>query len=55
MTDETLKERYSLEGSDLRKLQLRMLEILNEVDKICRKHQIHYWLSIRWHGVEALG
>lgn len=45
MTDETLKERYSPEGSDLRKLQLRMLEILNEVDKICRKHQIHYWLS----------
>lgn len=33
MTDETLKERYSPEGSDLRKLQLRMLEILNEVEK----------------------
>lgn len=45
MIDEILKEQYNPEGSDLRKLQLRMLEILKEVDRICRKHQIPYWLS----------
>ena len=29
----------------LRRQQMRMLEILLEVDKICRKHDIRYWLS----------
>lgn len=36
---------YNPEGSDLRKFQLRMLEILKIVDEICRKHDIPYWLS----------
>ena len=35
---------YNPDGSDLRNLQLRMLEILNVVDRICRKHDIKYWL-----------
>ena len=35
---------YNPEGSDLRVLQLRMLEILKVVDRICRKHNIKYWL-----------
>ena len=45
MTHEELRERYNPEGSMLRKQQMRMLEILLEVDKICRKHDIRYWLS----------
>ncbi|HHU47864.1 MAG TPA: LicD family protein [Bacteroidales bacterium] len=37
--------KYNGEGTTLRKAQLRMLEILVEVDKICRKHNIPYWLD----------
>lgn len=32
-------------AEDLRKLQLIELDILLEVDRICRKHEIQYWLS----------
>lgn len=35
---------YNPEGSPLRKAQMRMLEILDAFDKICRKHNINYWL-----------
>lgn len=37
--------KYNGEGTTLRKAQLRMLEILIEVDKICKKHNIQYWLD----------
>jgi len=37
--------KYNGEGTVLRKAQMRMLEILIEVDKICRKHNITYWLD----------
>lgn len=37
--------KYNPEGSTLRKAQLRMLDILIEVDKICRKHKIEYFLD----------
>ena len=40
-----LKNKYNPEGSVLRNAQMRMLEILICVDKICRKHNIPYWLS----------
>lgn len=40
-----LREKYSPDGSMLRRQQMRMLEILMEVDRICRKHGIQYWLS----------
>jgi len=36
---------YNGDGTVLRKAQLRMLAILIEVDKICRKHNISYWLD----------
>lgn len=36
---------YNPEGSDLRKLQLKMLDILIAVTSIADKHQIPYWLS----------
>lgn len=32
------------EGTVLRKAQLRVLDIFIEVEKICRKHNIDYWL-----------
>ena len=43
--DKDLRKIYNPEESDLRKAQLRMLEILICIDRICRKHQIKYWLS----------
>ena len=45
MTNKELRERYNPEGSLLRRQQTRMLEILLEVDRICQKHDIRYWLS----------
>ena len=38
-------ERFNPEGSLLRRQQMRMLDILIEVDKICKRHGILYWLS----------
>lgn len=40
-----LRAKYNPEGSLLRQEQLRMLDLLNEVDRICKKHHIRYWLS----------
>lgn len=36
---------YNAEGTDLRKMQLRMLEMLEFLDFICQKHNIPYWLA----------
>jgi len=36
---------YNMGGSNLRKMQLRMLEMLEFLDNICQKHNIQYWLS----------
>jgi lipopolysaccharide cholinephosphotransferase len=35
---------YNPEGSILRRAQMRMVEILDVFDAICRKHNINYWL-----------
>ena len=43
MTEDFSK--YNPDGSTLRKAQLRMLDILIEVDKICRRHKIEYFLD----------
>lgn len=40
-----LREMFNPDGSDLRKKQLRMLEMLKYIDKICRENNIKYWLS----------
>ena len=45
MNNEELRARFNPDGSMLRRQQMRMLEILLEVDKICKKHDIRYWLS----------
>ena len=37
--------KYNGEGTQLRKAQLRMLDILAEVDKICRRHNVSYYLE----------
>lgn len=44
-TQEELREKYNPEGSDLRRMQLRMLDMLKEIDEICKKYDIPYWLS----------
>lgn len=45
MNNEELRKRFNPDGSLLRRQQLRMLDILLEIDRICKKHQIPYWLS----------
>lgn len=40
-----LREQYSPDGSVLRNAQLRMLDILKEVDEICRRYNLKYWLT----------
>lgn len=42
---ETLREEYNPEGSELRRLQLRMLDMLVVVDEICRRNDIPYWIE----------
>lgn len=37
--------KYNPEGSTLRKAQMRMLDILQVIDAICRKHNIPYFLD----------
>ena len=40
-----LREKYNPEGSLLWQMQERMLLILAEIDRICERHGITYWLS----------
>ena len=40
-----LRKRFNPAGSILRRQQMRMLELLGAVDKVCKKHNIPYWLS----------
>lgn len=44
-TSTDLRSKYNPDGSILRDMQLRMLEILKVVDDFCRKKQLRYWLS----------
>ncbi len=37
--------KYNKEGTSLRKAQNRLLEMLVEVDRICKKHNITYWID----------
>lgn len=40
-----LRERFNPEDSDLRRMQLRMLDMLKYIDRICQENDIKYWLS----------
>lgn len=40
-----LRAQYNPDGSDLRNMQLRMLDMLKYVDNICKENDIKYWLS----------
>lgn len=40
-----LRERFNPEGSDLRRQQHRMTEMLLVLDEICQRHGIRYWLA----------
>lgn len=40
-----LRERFNPDGSQLRTLQLRLLDMLAEIDRICQDNDITYWLS----------
>ena len=39
-----LKARFNPEGSPLRRQQLLMLEMVKELDRICKKHGISYFI-----------
>jgi phosphorylcholine metabolism protein LicD len=40
-----LRAKYNPDGSPMRELQLRTLDILKYIDELCQKHDIKYWLS----------
>lgn len=40
-----LRERFNPDGSRLREVQLRLLAILEEIDIICKRNNIPYWLA----------
>lgn len=44
-TEQELKEKYNPEGSVLRKMQLRMLDMLLYIDKVCKEQNIEWRLD----------
>lgn len=44
MERDILREKFNPDGSVLRNHQMRMLEILEVIDGICKKHGLTYWL-----------
>lgn len=40
-----LRQRYNPDGSKMREVQLRMLEMLKFIDNVCSENDITYWLS----------
>lgn len=45
MDNNKLRELYNPEGSELRRQQYRMLDMLSVLDKICKKYNLPYWLE----------
>ena len=43
--NEALRERYNPEGSKLRNNQKELLNMLLDLDAICKEHNIEWWLS----------
>src|SRR3712207_1173080 len=44
-THEELRKKYNPDGSTLRRMQNRMVELLLVIDDICRRHHLQYWLA----------
>lgn len=44
-TQAELRAKFNPDGSDLREAQLRMLELLKFLDKICKENGLEYWLD----------
>lgn len=44
-TDEDLKRQYNPEGSILRKVQIRLLDMLIYLDTVCRELNVEYCLD----------
>ena len=44
-TETDLKHKYNYDGSELRKAQCRMLEMLSFLNEICEKHDIEYFIA----------
>lgn len=44
-TQQELRSRYNPDGSPLRTIQLNLLDILIEFDRVCRNNGIPYWLD----------
>lgn len=44
-TQAELRAKFNPDNSDLRKAQLRMLEMLKFLDKICKENNLKYWLD----------
>ena len=42
---EQLRKQYNPDGSQLRTIQLCLLDILIEFDRVCRKNGISYWID----------
>ena len=42
---EKFRAEYNPDGSILRRQQMKMLDILLHVDRVCKEHNINYWLS----------
>lgn len=40
-----LRAKYNPDGSDLRAVQMRLLDMLVYIDRVCRDNDIPYWLS----------
>lgn len=40
-----LRAKFNPDGSDLRRVQMRMLDMLKYIDKVCREIGVEYWLS----------
>ena len=51
MKEYILKEHNDGSVTTVRMLQMKLLEMLKDIDKVCQKHQIPYWMS----GGSALG
>lgn len=45
MNNQELRAKYNPDGSVLRQHQMRLLSMLKDIDAICKKHNLKYWLS----------